>query len=322
MTARRSVVLGLGAAALAPLAAFAQRKADKVHRIGLLGVVSAAGYARQLAALRRGLRELGYVEGTNIAIEERWAEGRYDRLTALATELVRLQPEVIVTSGQGTRVLKAATATIPIVMAVGSEAVVDSLARPGANITGSTAFTAELSAKRLEMLKNAVPRLAHVAYLLNPESRAYNVELEEFKRSAALLKVDLVEAAVRSPRDFDDAFALMVRRRVDGVVAFGDSMLVANMQRLGEISAARRLPGAGSDEYADGGGLLAYGVNFPELWRRAAYFVDRILKGDAPAALPVERASKFDLVVNLKTAKTLGLKVPQSLLARADRVIE
>lgn len=322
MTARRKVVLGLGASALAPLASFAQRKGIGVRRIGLLGVVSAAGYARQREALRKGLRDLGYVEGTNIVVEERWAEGRFERLPALAAELVGLKPDVIVTSGQGTRILQAATSTIPIVMAVGSETVVESLSRPGANVTGSTAFTAELSAKRLEMLKDAVPRLAHAAFLVNPDSRIFNVELDVFRKTAAFLKVDLLESAVRSPRDFEDAFALMVRRRVDGVVAFGDSMLVANMRRLGELSAARRLPGAGLDEYADGGGLLAYGVNFPELWRRAAYFVDRILKGDSPATLPVERASRFDLAVNLKTANALGLKIPQSLLVRADRVIE
>lgn len=322
MTTRRNVVLGLGASALAPLASFAQRKGIGVRRIGLLGVVSAAGYARQRDALRKGLRDLGYVEGTNIVVEERWAEGRVERLPALAAELVGLKPDVIVTSGQGTRILQAATSTIPIVMAVGSETVVESLSRPGANVTGSTAFTAELSAKRLEMLKDAVSRLAHAAFLVNPDSRIFNVELDVFRKTAAFLKVDLLESAVRSPRDFEDAFALMVRRRVDGVVAFGDSMLVANMRRLGELSAARRLPGAGSDEYADGGGLLAYGVNFPELWRRAAYFVDRILKGDSPATLPVERASRFDLAVNLKTANALRLKIPQSLLVRADRVIE
>ena len=324
---KRRALLGLlGGALAAPLASFAQRQPTKAFRIGLLGLVSAAGYARQVEALRQGFRDLGYVEGQNIVIEYRWAEGRYDRLPALAAELIGLQPDVIVTSGPGTRVLKAATTTIPIVMAVGGDAVVDglvaSLARPGGNITGSTYFAPELSAKRLEMLKDAVPRLARVAVMLNPDNRSYGVDLGLLRKTATALKVELIEVPVRSPGDFDDAFELMLRRRADGLVYLTDTMLVANMRRLGELSAKNRMPGAGSDEYPEGGGLLAYGVNFPELWRRAPYFVDKILKGANPAATPVEQATKFETVVNLKTAKALGLKIPQSVLIRADRVIE
>jgi putative ABC transport system substrate-binding protein len=309
-----------------PLVAGAQPAAGKVPRIGLLGVTYAAGYARQVEAMRQGFRDLGYVEGQNIVIESRWADGRYDLLPALAAELIRLQPDVIITSGPGTRVVKEATTTIPIVMAVGGDAVatglVANLARPGGNITGSSFFGPELSAKRLEMLKDAVPRLARVAVLLNPDSRGYRVDLDLVKRTATLLKVELLEAPARSPQEFDDAFALMLRRRAEGVVVLSDSMLVANMRRLGELSAAKRLPGAGSDEYAQGGGLLAYGVNFPELWRRAPYFVDRILKGGKPATIPVEQASKFELILNLKTARSLGVPIQQSLLLRADQVIE
>jgi putative ABC transport system substrate-binding protein len=167
-----------------------------------------------------------------------------------------------------------------------------------------------------------VPRLGRVAILLNPDNRNYGVDLAMVKKTAAALNVELLEAAVRSPREFDDASALMVRRRADGVVVLGDSMLVANMRRLGELSAAKSLPGAGSDEYADGGGLLAYGVSFPQLWRRAPYFVDKILKGGTPATIPVEQASKFELVVNLRTAKAMGLPMQPSLLLRADQVIE
>jgi len=300
--------------------------ARKVPRIGLLGVTSAAGYARQVGAMRQGFRDLGYVEGQNLVIEYRWADGRYDRLPALAVELIGLQPDVIVTSGPGTRVLKEATATIPIVMAVGADAVADgvvaSLARPGGNITGSTFFGPELSAKRLEILKGAVPRLARVAVLMNPENRSYRVDLEMMKKTATALNVELLEAPARSPREFDDAFALTLRRRADGLVALSDSMFVANMRRLGELSGANRLPGAGSDEYAEGGGLLAYGVSFPDLWRRVPYFVDRILKGGTPATIPVEQASKFALILNLRTAKALGLTIPPSLLQRADQVIE
>jgi len=294
-------------------------------RVGVRGVTSPAGYARQVEAMRQGFRDLGYVEGQNIVIEYRWAEGRYDRLPALAAELIRLQPDVIVTSGAGTRALKEATTTIPIVMAVGGDAVasglVASLARPGGNITGSTFFGPELSAKRLEMLKSAVPRLARVAVLLNPGSK-YDVDWETVKKTATALNVELFEAPARSPQEFDDAFALMLRRRADGLVILSDSMLVANMRRLAELSAAKRLPGAGSDEYAEGGGLLAYGVSFPALWRRAPYFVDKILKGGKPATIPVEQASRFEFIINLKTARALGLPIQQSLLFRADQVIQ
>ena len=311
--------------AAAPLAG-AQPSPSKVARIGLLGVTSAAGYARQMEALRLGFRDLGYVEGQNLVIDYRWADGRYERLPALAAELVGLQPDAIVTSGPGTRALKEATTAIPIVMAVGGDAVatglVESLARPGGNITGSTFFGPELSAKRLELLKAAVPRLARAAVLLNPGSSGSGVDLDLVKRTAATLKIELVEAPARSPREFEAAFTQMLSRRVDGVVALSDSMLVANMRRLGELSAARHLPGAGSDEYADGGGLLAYGVSFPALWRRAPYFVDKILKGGTPATIPVEQASKFELIVNLKAARSLGVQIQQPLLLRADRVIE
>jgi putative ABC transport system substrate-binding protein len=309
-----------------PLAAGAQPATGRIPRIGLLGVTSAAGYARQVQAMRQGFRDLGYVEGQNIVIDYRWADGRYDQLPALAAELIRLQPDVIITSGPGTRVLKEATTTIPIVMAVGGDAVatglVESLARPGGNVTGSTFFGPELSAKRLELLKAVLPRLARAAVLLNPDSRGYRVDLDLVRQTATSLKVELIEAPARSPREFEDAFAFMVGRRVDAVVLLSDSMLVANMRRLGELSAARHLPGAGSDEYADGGGLLAYGVSFPELWRRAPYFVDRILKGGKPAAIPVEQASKFEFILNAKTAQSLGVQIQRSLLLRADRVIE
>ena len=309
----------------APSLAGAQSVAGRVPRVGVLGVTSAAGYARQVEAMRQGFRDLGYVEGQNIVIAYRWAEGRYDRLTALAAELIRLQPDVLVTSGPGTRVLKEATTTIPIVMAVGGDAVANgliaSLARPGGNITGSTFFGPELSAKRLEMLKGAVPGLARVAVLLNPGYKNHGVDFELVKKTATALNVEFFEAPARSPVEFDDAFALMLRRRADGVVVLSDSMLVANMRRLGEMSAAKRLPGAGSDEYAEGGGLLAYGVDFPELWRRAPYFVDRILKGGNPATIPVEQASKFASVLNLKTAKAMELTIHPSLLLRADHVI-
>ncbi len=310
----------------APLPAGAQSGSGKVPRVGLLGVTSAAGYARQVEAMRQGFRNLGYVEGQNILIEYRWADGRYDRLPTLAAELIRLQPDVLLTSGPGTRVLKEATTRIPIVMAAGGDAVADglvaSLARPGGNITGSTFFGPELSAKRLEILKDAVPGLASVAVLLNPGNKNYGRDLEMVKRTATALKVEIFEAPARLPTEFEAAFALILRRQADGLVLLTDSMLVANMRRLGELSATKRLPGAGSDEYAEGGGLLAYGVDFPALWRRAPYFVDKILKGGQPATIPVEQPTKFILTFNLKTARAMGLPVQQSVLLRADHVIE
>jgi|RhiMethySRZTD1v2_1073278.scaffolds.fasta_scaffold41808_3 putative ABC transport system substrate-binding protein len=310
---------------IAPAIACAQQAPGKVARVGLLGVTSEEGYARQIRSLRQGFRDLGYVEGQNIVIEYRWAQGRYDRLPALAEELIRLQPDVIITSGPGTRVLKDATAAIPIVMAVGGDAVasglVASLPRPGGNVTGSTFFGPELSAKRLELLKEAVPRLTRVAILLNPGGD-HRADLEKTKEAAAALNIQVFEAPARSPAEFDDAFALALRQRADGIVCLSDSMFVANMRRLGELSAAKGLPGAGSDEFAQGGGLLAYGVSFPDLWRRAPYFVDKILKGNKPAVIPVERASKFELILNLRTAKAMGLPIRQSLQTRADQIIE
>jgi putative tryptophan/tyrosine transport system substrate-binding protein len=322
---RRDTLIALLALGAAPLRASAQQSAT-VRRVGVLGVTSAASYALQVQAMRQGFRDLGYVEGQNIVIEYRWAEGRIDRLPALAAELIRLQPDVLVTSGAGTRVLKEATTTIPIVFAAGGDAVatglVASLARPGGNITGSTFFGPEILAKRLELLKEAVPRLVRVAVLVNPDVRDNRVYLEPTNKTAAALHVELLEVPARSPKEFDDAFALMLRRRADGLVVLDDSMFVANMRRLGELSAANHLPGAGSAEYAEGGGLLVYGVNFPELWRRAPMFVDKILKGGTPAQIPVERAVKFVLTLNLKAAKVLNIKLPQSVLIRADEVIE
>jgi len=310
----------------APAVGWAHAPAGKVSRVGVLGVTSAAGYSRQVEAMRQGFRNLGYIEGQNLILEYRWADGRYERLPTLAVELVALRPDVLITSGPGVRVLKEATATIPIVMAAAGDAVatglVASLAQPGSNGTGSTFFGPELSAKRLELLKGAMPRLTRVGVLLNPDSRGYEVDLEKVRKAATTLNVELVEAPARGPKEFDDAFVLMVRRHAEGVVALSDSMLVANMRRLGELSVAKHLPGAGSDEWADGGGVLAYGVNFPALWGRAPYFVDKILKGTRPASIPVEQASKFSLVINLKTAKLMELQIPQSLLLRADQVIQ
>lgn len=311
----------------AALVGAAPAQATKPPRIGFLGAASAAGYASQLEALHQGFRDVGYVEGQNHMIEYRWAEGRYERLPALAAELVRLSPDVIVTHGTPpTRALKDATTTIPIVMAVTGDPVaaglITSLARPGGNITGSAFFGPEISVKRLELLKTAVPLVTRVAVLVNPNNPLHRVYPETMARAAAALNVELVEVPTRSPKEFDDAFARIDGLRANGLVVLDDAMLLANVRRVAKLAGARLLPGAGGADYAVAGGLLAYGVNYRVLWRRAPVFVDKILKGAKPATLPVEQATKFDLIINRKTADAMRLPIPQSLLLRTDRVIE
>ena len=327
MNNRRKLIIALGAGALAaPLASFAQQPPVKVHRIGLLGVASAATYARQVEALRAGLRELGYVEGKNLVIEFRWAGGRLDQLPGLAAELVRLKVDIIVTSGAGNRVAKQATTTIPIVMAVSNDAVasglVASLARPGGNITGSTSFGPELDVKRLELIKEALPRMRRVAVLFdssNPESKRRTLAMEVTARA---LKVELQQFGVSGPGEFESAFLAMIRQRVEAVTILTDTVLVANAGAVATLAAKHRIPSIGSIEVVEAGGLMAYGVNFPALWHRAAVFVDKILTGAKPGDLPVERPTIFDFSINDKAAKALDIKFPQSILVQATRVIE
>ena len=329
MTSRRTVLKALtGATLLArPLAGLAQQPA-KIARIGFLGLVSSTGWASRVEALRAGLRDLGYVEGKNIVIEFRWADGKYDRLPNLAAELVRLNVDVLVTAGTpGTRAAKRATSTIPVVMAVSGDAVatglVASLARPGGNITGSTFFDPELTAKRLELLKEAMPRVAQVAALLNPDNPAsIGPVLQAMQIAAKSMKVGLQQFEVLGPNEFDSAFAAMANRRVDAVAVLDDGVFLANARAIADVAAKNRLPLIGNKEFAEAGGLIGYGVNFLELWRRAAYFVDRILKGAKPGDLPVEQATKFELIINMKTARALGIKIPDSILVRANKVIE
>ena len=322
---RRLVVAGV-AAALTPMPGFAQ-PATKVARIGFLIPASASSYASRVEALRAGLRDLGYVEGRNLLIEFRVADGKYDRLVDLATELVRLEVEVIVTGGTpGTRAAKQATATIPIVMAVSGDAVVTgliaSLARPGGNITGTTYFDPELHAKRLELLKATVPRATRIGTLINPDNpQTMSSTLPALRRAAESMKVELFLFEARSPSEFEGAISAMTKERVEAVEIADDPMFLGNLRAIADIVASRRLPSTGAKEFAEAGGLLGYGVNFAETFRRAAYFVDKLLKGAKPNDLPVEQATKFELVINLKTAQTLGLTIPQSLLLRADDVI-
>ena len=324
---RRAFLIALGTYALAaPLASFAQQQ-PKVTRIGFLGPESASRYASRMEALRAGLRDLGYVEGKNLIIEFRWAEGKYDRLPDLASELVRSKVDVIVTGGTpGVLAAKRATTTIPIVMAASGDAIahglVVSLARPGGNITGSTFFSPELSAKRLELLKETMRRITQVAVLLNPDNTAIGPDFQAMQIAAKSMKMELQPFEARGPNEFDSAFSAMAKRRVDAVAIHQDPMLTANARAIANLAAKLRLPSIGGTEFAEAGGLIGYGANLPDLYRRAATYVDKILKGAKPAELPVEQPIKFELVINMKTANALGIKIPNSILLRATKVIE
>lgn len=324
---RRLIALIISIVVEASLAANAQEPVHKLYRIGFLGAVTATGYAGQLEALRQGLRDLGYVEGKNLVIEYRWAEGKYDRLPELAAELVRLDVSLIVTHGApGSRAAKQVTTAVPIVMAVSGDAVatglVHSIARPGGNITGSTFFFPELNAKRLEIIKEAVPSIRRMGILLNPDNPGHVAAFEAMDGGARSLKLELQRFEVRGASEIADAFSVMSERQVEAVTLIDDGMLIANAPRIADLAMITKLPAIGFKEFVEGGGLMAYTVDFRDMFRRAASFVDKILKGAKPADLPVEQATKFELVINMKTAKALGLRVPQTLLARADEVIE
>lgn len=327
---RREFITLLGGATapalLWPLAARPQ-PTGKVARIGFLGSATAVGSAKSVEAFRTGLRDLGYVEGKNIVIEFQWAEGKYERLPALLAELVRRHVDVLVVHGTpGTRAAKSATTTIPIVVAIVGDAlasgIVTSLARPEANLTGSTYFLTELNAKRLELLKDVFPYVARVAVLSNPDNPVSESIIPAMTAAAAPLKIELELAKTQGPTEFDGAFAAMAKSRVDAVVVTQDGEFAASFKTIAELAARIKLPTIGSKEYAEAGGLIGYGVNLLSLYHRAAYFVDLILKGARPADLPVEQPTKFELVINLKTAKTIGLTIANSFLLRADQVIE
>lgn len=327
MNNRRKLIVAVSAGALtAPFAAFAQPQ-SKVWRIGFLGTATAAGYVKEIDAIRAGLRDLGYVEGRNIAIEFRWAESDPERLKAMAAELVALKVDVIIThSFPGASAAAQATTTIPIVIADGPDPVaaglVASLARPGGNITGSTGFQTELAAKRLELLKDVAPRIKRVAVLANPQNNNMRVYVQAMATAAKTLKLELHEFGVKAVEDFPGAFAAMVKKRVEAVVLAETPLLNANVGVIAALATTHRLPSIGLTILPDAGGLLGYGANRPLLYGRAANFVDKILKGTKPGDIPIERATRFELVINLKSAKTLGIKIPQQLLQRADRVIE
>ena len=323
---RRTFIGGVAGSLLAaPLAAPAQQ-AGKVYRVGILEPIPAAQNAANLDALRKGLRELGYVEGQNLIIEYRSADGRAERFPELASELVRLKVDLLVTRGTpAARAAKNATGTIPVVMATMGDprAIVASFAHPGGNITGVTTFSTELQAKRIELLKELVPNLSRVALLHNMGNPAAPPEWEETKTAARSLGLQAELLDVRSQGEIGRAFERAVRQHVDALVIGADGLTQMHQQTIVDLVARNRLPAAyPAREFVEAGGLIAYAVNYPELYFRFASFVDKIFKGAKPGELPVEQPTKFELVINLKTAKALGLTIPQSLLLRADEVIQ
>jgi putative ABC transport system substrate-binding protein len=309
------------------VAANAQQPA-KIPRIGYLQVTAFSAVAARTEAFRQGLRELGYVEGKNIVIEWRFAEGKADRLPSLAAELVRLKVEVIVTSGPTvTRSAKEATVTVPIVMTFDNDPVgngfVASLARPGGNITGLSTLAPEISGKQLEILREIVPKLSPVAVLGTSTNPGNAQVLKEIELAAGAFKVQLQYLDVQGTKDIETAFRAASKGRVVAVLVLAGPVLVTNRKQVIDLAVKNRLPAAYyRSEFVEDGGLVSYGVNFADLDRRAATYVDKILKGAKAADLPVEQPMKFELVINLKAAKQIGLTIPPNVLVRADRVIK
>jgi ABC-type uncharacterized transport system substrate-binding protein len=327
----RRAFLGVVAGGLltAPLAAEAQQ-AGKVWRIGYLtsGFKEVPGTNPGLAPFSQSLRELGYVEGRNVTLEIRYAEGRTERFPALAAELANLKVDVLVAvSTPGALAAKQATSTIPIVMVSVGEPVevklVDSLAHPGGNVTGLSLIAPQLAAKRLDLLKQALPKLSRVTVLWNSANQGMKARFQETRGGAQLLGVTLHSVTIQSPDDFDPLFAAMTRDRPESLLVLADTVTVANRQRTVEFAAKNRVPAIyEARTFVDSGGLMSYGVDFADHYRRTAIYVDKILKGTKPADLPVELPTKFEFVINLKTAKALGLTIPPSLLQRADELIQ
>ena len=319
--------LALGAMLLALSLPAGAQQPVKVPRIGVLTGAS-PGPSANLEAFRQGLRELGYVEGKNIVVEYRYAEGKSDRLPELVSELLHLKVNVIVVSGTGpTSAAKRATSTIPIVMAQSSDpvgsGVIASLARPGGNVTGLTTIAAELSGKRLELLKEASPSVSRVAVLWDPDSPGPVVAFKETQVVAQTLGVQLQSLEARSPNDFEGAFKAATRERAGALTVLASLLTLTHRKPIVNLAAKNRLPATYPDsQFVEAGGIMSYGTDVADLWRRAATYVDKILKGAKPGDLPVEQPTKFELVINLKTAKQIGLTIPPNVLARADKVIK
>ncbi len=312
---------------IAPSASQAQPRGH-VPRVGYLGTSSASLEPELVKAFREGLRDLGYVEGQNIVIEYRWAEGSYQRFPALVADLVKLKVDVILTAGTPAALAaKRATQTIPIVMAVTGDAVatglVSSLARPGGNLTGLTTMVPDLEGKRLEILAEALPKLTTVAVLLNTSNPLTAIQWEQTKTGAKALGIQLQPIELQGPEDFKDAFARVARQRPDAITMVADRFQLAHRVQILDFVAKTRLPAMYPyRDFVVAGGLMSYGPSYEDLFRRSATYVDKILRGARPSDLPIEQPTKFEFLINSKTARTLGVPIPPSLLLRADHVFE
>jgi putative ABC transport system substrate-binding protein len=329
MNNRRRLILALGAGAfVVPFASIAQALQVKVKRIGILSSFSPSNSAEWHQALEHGLRDLGWSEGKNIEFEYRYAQGRNDRLSALAGDLVSRNVDVVVADeSTDAQAARSATSTIPIVMASAGAAVeiglVDSLARPGGNITGLSQMTPELAGKHLELLKEINPKLSRVAVLWNPHGKTSALGWQEMQTSAKRTGVKLHSLEVRKAEDLEKALVNASKSHAGALSTMPNPVFATNLGRIVEFALKNRLPSIFHlKEFAEAGGLVAYGPSRTDMFRRAAIFVDKILKGAKPGELPIEQPTKFDLVLNMKTARALGIKIPQSILLRADKVIE
>jgi ABC-type uncharacterized transport system substrate-binding protein len=324
---KQLLALSFGAMLFALCTPAQAQQSTKIPRIGILSPVSGSVFPARVEAFRQRLRQLGYVEGKNILIEYRYAEGKSERLPDLAAELVRLKVDIIVTIGPGpTLAAKKASGTIPIVFAGASDPVgtgiVSSLARPGGNITGLSLMAPDLDGKRLELLKEAFPKVARVAFLWNPSGARGNLPLTDMEAAAKALGLKLLSLEVRSLDDFESAFARAKKDGAQALITTTGALINTQQRRVLDFAAKNRLPAIYHySEFVEAGGLMSYGPDNTDIWRRAADFVDKILKGAKPADLPVQQATKFEFFVNLKAAKQAGLTIPPNVLARADKVI-
>lgn len=329
MTSRRAFLAATAGLCAAPIASWAQ-PVGKPARIGMLlpnTAEIAAGNPR-IAAFLLGLRDLGWIEGRNLVIEWRFAAGQLNRLAELAADLVRIGVDVIVTAAAPSAIAaKTASSSIPVVMLDPGDPVglglVESLARPAGNVTGVSSIAPELAAKRLALLKETAPGVARIAVLFNAAIPPAEIALQELQAAARIIGVQVQSVPAQGPKGLDEAFRVIAQERIDGVIVFPDPLTFWNQNRIISFAASSRIPVMyGAREFAEAGGLMSYGPSYPAMFRRGAYYVDRILKGAKPADLPVEQPTTFELVVNLKTAKDLRLTMPPEMLVRADRVIE
>ncbi|MBI2750152.1 MAG: ABC transporter substrate-binding protein [Burkholderiales bacterium] len=327
LTQRRRFLVAMGTGAIGiSQQAFAQKR-GKVYRIGFL-VPDSVNPALDpfLRAMLEGLRRYGYEERKNIELDFRSADGNYEHLPRLAAELIDRRPDVLASVGTpGVMALKNATRAIPIVMVASGDAVatglIAGLAKPGGNITGSTFFGKELMLKRLQLLKDAVPGVRRVALLVNPDNQTTESNVRAIIEAEKPLNIELLRIDVRRGSDVVPAFQTMRNKKASAVALSEDAVLYGSAKAIAELALDQRLPAVGFTDFADNGGLLGYGASFLEMFRRAGYFIDRLLRGEKPANIPVERPTTFDLVVNLETARALGVKLPQSILVRADKVV-